>query len=86
MGVVPLRYASMRMLRGSLRNSSAVVGVSITGVDRSEREGRGPETVDGGLVSSGEWRAPRSSAECAQLSFEIRRRSPIASECKPDGE
>ena len=86
---MPLRYASMRMLRGSLRNSSAVVGVSIVGVDRSEEEGRGPEEVDEGLVSSeewSEWSVPRSSAECAQLSFEILRRSPLASECKPDGE
>lgn len=44
---MPLRYASIRMLRGSFRKS-AVMGVSIVGVDRSEREGRGPEEVDGG--------------------------------------
>jgi hypothetical protein len=63
-----------------------LVGVSNIGVDRSEREGRGPEEIDGGFVSSGEWRVPRSSAECAQLSFEILRRSPLPSECNADSE
>jgi hypothetical protein len=76
----------MRTLRGSLRNCSVVVGVSIVGVDRSEREGRGLEEIDGGLVSSGECRVPRSSAEWAQLSFDILRRSPLASECNADSE
>src|SRR5258706_13961758 len=85
-GVTPLRFASMRILSGSLRNSSVVVEVSNVGVGRSEREGRDPQEVNEGLVSSGEWRVPRSSAECAQLSFEILRRSPLASECKADGE